>query len=416
MSLMDRLKRSWNAFTSRDPTEEKFTYRNSYVMSSYSSRPDRMRFSRGNERSIVTAIYNRIAVDVASVPVMHVRLGEDGRYNSIINSGFNNCITTEANIDQTGRAFMQDVVMTMLDEGCVVIVPTDTSDDPTLSESYDIISLRTGRVVQWYPSAVRVKVYNERTGKREEITLPKRTVAVVENPLYAIINEPNSVLQRLIRKLNILDVIDEQSGSGKLNIIVQLPYITRTPARQNQAAERLRTIEDQLTNSPYGIAYIDSTEKITQLNRSVDNNMLSQIEYLTNMLYGQLGISQAILDGSANEQQMLNYNNRTIEPILSAIVDEMYRKFLSKTARTQGQSIKFYRDPFKLVPMNEIAEIADKFTRNEILSANEVRQGIGYRPSSDPRADELINSNNVSKSEDEVGKSYGLKDPDDTNN
>lgn len=391
MGLFDKLKHSWNAFVNnRSPTN----YYND-IGYSYSYRPDRVRFTRGNERSIVTSVYNRIALDVSSIDIKHVRLDENGSFISVIDSGLNNCLTLEANIDQTGRALKQDIVMSMMDEGCIAIVPVDTTVNPTETGpgAYDILSMRTGKILEWYPSHVKVRVYNDRTGNKEDIIVPKKTVAIVENPLYAVMNEPNSTMQRLIRKLNLLDFIDEQSGSGKLDLIIQLPYIIKTEARREQAEKRRKDIENQLAGSKYGIAYTDGTEKITQLNRPIENNLMKQIEYLTNMLYSQLGITQSVLDGTADEQTMLNYNNRTIEPIVSAIVDEMKRKFLSKTARSQLQSILFFRDPFKLVPVNNIAEIADKFTRNEILTSNEIRQIIGIKPSNDPKADQLINSN-----------------------
>ena len=391
MGLFDKLKHSWNAFVNnRSPTN----YYND-IGYSYSYRPDRVRFTRGNERSIVTSVYNRIALDVSSIDIKHVRLDENGSFVSVIDSGLNNCLTLEANIDQTGRALKQDIVMSMMDEGCIAIVPVDTTVNPTETGpgAYDILSMRTGKILEWYPSHVKVRVYNDRTGNKEDIIVPKKTVAIVENPLYAVMNEPNSTMQRLIRKLNLLDFIDEQSGSGKLDLIIQLPYIIKTEARREQAEKRRKDIENQLAGSKYGIAYTDGTEKITQLNRPIENNLMKQIEYLTNMLYSQLGITQSVLDGTADEQTMLNYNNRTIEPIVSAIVDEMKRKFLSKTARSQLQSILFFRDPFKLVPVNNIAEIADKFTRNEILTSNEIRQIIGIKPSNDPKADQLINSN-----------------------
>jgi hypothetical protein len=388
MALADRLQHAWNAFLNRDPTPD---YRDG-GMASY-HRPDRMRFSRGNERSIVTSVYNRIALDTASIDIFHARLDEDGRYTEQIKSGLNECLTLSANIDQTGKAFLQDVVMSMMDEGAVAIVPVDTSIDPSVSGSFDIHSLRTARIVEWYPAFVKVELYNDKTGLKEQITLPKNSVAIIENPLYAVINEPNSTMQRLIRKLNILDVIDEQSGSGKLDLIIQLPYVIKSEARRQQAETRRKDIEMQLAGSKYGVAYTDGTEKITQLNRPVENNLMKQIEYLTNMLYSQLGITQSILDGSANEKTMLNYYNRTIEPIITAIVDEMKRKFLTKTARTQGQSIVYFRNPFKLVPVTEIAEISDKLTRNEIASSNEIRQIIGWKPSDDPAADELRNKN-----------------------
>ena len=387
-SFGSRLMHAWNAFTNKDPTEYTFIQG-----SSYSNNPDRPRFSRGNERSIVTSVYNRIAMDVASLTINHVRLDENGRFDSIIDSSLNSCLNLNANKDQTGRAFIQDVVMSMLDEGSVAIVPVDTSLDPKGTGSYSIESMRTGKIVEWYPDHVRIRLYNDRTGNHEEITLPKSMVAIIENPLFAVMNEPNSTMQRLIRKLNLLDVVDEQSSSGKLDLIIQLPYVIKSPARKQQAEERRRQIEEQLAGSKYGIAYADGTEKITQLNRSVENNLLKQVEYLTNMLYGQLGISQAVMDGTADEKQTLNYNNRTIEPIISAIVDAMRWKFLTKTARSQRQSIVFFRDPFKLVPVENVAEIADKFTRNEIMTSNEFRQVIGMKPSSDPKADELRNAN-----------------------
>lgn len=395
MSFGSRLKHAWNAFTGTDYT----TYQDAGP--GYSSRPDRIRLTRGNERSIITSVYNRIALDVAALNVQHIRLDENGRFLSVIQDGLNTCLTVEANIDQTARAFIQDIVVSMLDEGCVAIVPVDTTYDPSVTGSYDIQTMRVGKILDWYPQHVRVRLYNERTGTKENILVPKSTVAIVENPLYAVVNEPNSTMQRLIRKLNLLDVIDEQSGSGKLDLIIQLPYVIKTEARRQQAENRRKDIEAQLSGTKYGIAYADGTERITQLNRSVNNNLMSQIEYLTSMLYSQLGITQSILDGTADEKTMLNYNNRTIEPIISAIVDEMKRKFLTKTARSQSQSISFFRDPFKLVPVNDIAEIADKFTRNEIMTSNEIRQVIGMKPSDDPRADELRNKNLSAPSESE---------------
>lgn len=395
MSFGSRLKHAWNAFTGTDYT----TYQD--VGPGYSSRPDRIRLTRGNERSIITSVYNRIALDVAALNVQHIRLDENGRFLFVIQDGLNTCLTVEANIDQTARAFIQDIVVSMLDEGCVAIVPVDTTYDPSVTGSYDIQTMRVGKILDWYPQHVRVRLYNERTGTKENILVPKSTVAIVENPLYAVVNEPNSTMQRLIRKLNLLDVIDEQSGSGKLDLIIQLPYVIKTEARRQQAENRRKDIEAQLSGTKYGIAYADGTERITQLNRSVNNNLMSQIEYLTSMLYSQLGITQSILDGTADEKTMLNYNNRTIEPIISAIVDEMKRKFLTKTARSQSQSISFFRDPFKLVPVNDIAEIADKFTRNEIMTSNEIRQVIGMKPSDDPRADELRNKNLSAPSESE---------------
>ena len=372
---------------------------------SYSYRADRPRLTRGNERSIVTSVYNRIALDVAALNFQHIRLDENGRFLSVIEDGLNNCLTLEANIDQTARSFIQDVVISMFDEGSVAIVPVDTTTDPNVSGSYDIQTMRVGQILDWYPQYIRVRLYNEQTGKKEDIVVPKSATAIIENPLYAVINEPNSTMQRLIRKLNLLDVIDEQSGSGKLDLIIQLPYVIKTEARRQQAENRRKDIENQLSGTKYGIAYTDGTEHITQLNRSVNNNLMSQIEYLTSMLYSQLGITQSILDGTADEKTMLNYNNRTIEPIASAIVGEMKRKFLTKTARSQLQSISFFRDPFKLVPVNEIAEIADKFTRNEIMTSNEIRQVIGMKPSDDPRADELRNKNLSAPSEDKVPNS-----------
>lgn len=383
-----RVKRAWNAFTGRDPTKY---YRD--VGIGYSYRPDRPRLSRGNERSIVTSVYNRIALDAAAISIQHVRLDENERFLEVIPSGLNSCLNLEANIDQTGRSFIQDVVMSMLDEGCVAIVPVDTDDDPDLTGSYKIETMRTGKILEWFPRHVRVRVYNDATGQKEDILLSKNMVGIIENPLYAVINEPNSTMQRLIRKLNLLDAVDEQSSSGKLDLIIQLPYVIKTEARRQQAEKRRKDIENQLSGSKYGIAYTDGTEHITQLNRSVGNNLMSQIEYLTSMLYSQLGITQSILDGTADEKTMLNYYDRTIEPIISAMVDELKRKFLTKTARSQYQSIKFFRDPFKLVPVSELAEISDKLTRNEIATANEVRQIIGWKPSKDPKADELRNSN-----------------------
>ena len=387
MGVLDRLRHGWNAFMNRDPTYEQD------LGPSYYYRPDRPRFTRGNERSIVTSVYNRIALDASAITIQHVRLDENGRFLSTMDSELNKCLTLDANIDQTGRAFLQDAVMSMLDEGCVALVPVETDVDPNDTDSYKIFSIRTGKIVEWRPQHVKVRVYDERTGRKEDITISKSSVAIVENPLYAVINEPNSTMQRLIRKLSLLDVTDEQTASGKLDLIIQLPYIIKTEARRQQAEQRRKDIEMQLAGSKYGIAYTDGTEHITQLNRSVENNLMKQVEYLTSMLYSQLGITQTILDGTADEKTMLNYYTRTIEPIVSAIVDEMKRKFLTKTARTQRQSIEFFRDPFKLVPVNNIAEIADKFTRNEIMTSNEIRQIVGMKPSDDPKADELINSN-----------------------
>ena len=388
-TIGSRLKHAWNAFVNnRDPT--------GYYQDTgpgYSYRPDRPRLTRGNERSIVTSVYNRIALDVSAINIQHCKLDENGRFVSTMNTKLNKCLNLEANIDQTGRAFIQDIVMSMLDEGCVAIVPVETTTDPKITESYDILSMRTGKILEWFPRHVRVRLYDERTGQKGDIVLPKSTIGIVENPLFAVINEPNSTMQRLIRKLSLLDVTDEQTASGKLDLIIQLPYIIKTDARRQQAEQRRKDIEMQLAGSKYGIAYTDGTEKITQLNRSLENNLMKQVEYLTNLLFSQLGITQTILDGTADEKTMLNYYSRTIEPIIAAIVDEMKRKFLSKTARSQNQSIMFFRDPFKLVPVNDIAEIADKFTRNEILTSNEIRQIVGFKPSDDPKADQLINSN-----------------------
>ena len=397
-SFGSRLRHAWNAFTNKDPTNEYLG--TGGTVSFY--RPDRPRFTRGNERSIVTSVYNRIAMDVAAITINHVRLDENDRFMSIIDSSLNKCLTLDANIDQTGRAFIQDAVMSMLDEGCVSLVPVDTTVNPKMSGSYEIESIRTGKVVEWHPKHVRVRVYNDRIGQKEEILLPKSMVAIIENPLYAVMNEPNSTLQRLIRKLNLLDVVDEQSSSGKLDLIIQLPYIIKTESRRQQAEERRRQIEEQLSGSKYGIAYADGTERITQLNRPIENNLLKQVEYLTELLYSQLGISQEVMNGTADEKTMLNYNNRTVEPIVSAIVDEMKRKFLTKTARSQKQSIMFFRDPFKLVPVENVAEIADKFTRNEIMTSNEFRQVIGMKPSDDPKADELRNANISAPANEEI--------------
>lgn len=392
LSITDRLKNAWNAFTSRDPTDAE-ELKITYSEPSYSRRPDRIHFSRGNERSIITAIYNRISIDCAAVDIKHVRVDENGNFVEEIKSGLDNVLTTEANIDQTGRAFIQDVVMTMLDEGCAAMVPVDTTTDPRKTDAYGIITMRVGKVTQWMPHYVKVHLYNDNNGRYEDITLPKKNVALVENPFYSVMNEPNSTLQRLIRKLNLLDYIDEQNSSGKLDLIIQLPYVIKSESKMQQAQKRLNEIEMQLTGSKYGIAYIDGTEHITQLNRAVENNLLAQIEYLTSMLYGQLGMTDEIIKGTANDSTMLNYYSRTIEPILTRVVEECHRTFLSKTARTQRQTIGFYRDPFKLVPVSQMAEIADKFTRNEILSSNEVRSSIGIKPSKDPKADMLRNSN-----------------------
>lgn len=388
MPLMDRLKHAWNAFRNKDPTN----YVN--IGPGYSGfRMDRMHFTRGNERSIVTSIYNRIAMDVAAIDIRHVRLDENGRFLEEIPSGLNNCLSLEANIDQTGRDFIQDIVMSMLDEGSVAIVPVDTDIDPTETESVKILTLRTGKVVGWYPKHVRVDLYNEETCRHEEVILPKSIVSIVENPLYAVINEPNSTMQRLIRKLSLLDVVDEKTSSGKLDLIIQLPYVIKTETRREQAEKRRKDIETQLAEGKYGIAYTDGTERITQLNRPVENNLMKQIEYQTNLLFSQIGMTQGILDGSADTETMLNYTNRMVEPIAAAIVNEMTRKFLSKTARSQRQRVSYFRDPFKLIPISQIAEIADKFTRNEIMTSNEIRQAIGMKPSKDPNADVLRNKN-----------------------
>lgn len=388
MDAVNALRHSWDVFRNREPTYE---YQNTGPGSSY--RPDRPRFSRGNEKTIVTSIFNRISIDVASIDVSHCRIDENDRFIEHIDSSLNNCLRLEANIDQTGRAFKQDIVMSMLDEGCVAIVPVETSINPKVSGSYDIHSMRTGKIVQWYPQHVLVRLYNERTGQHEEVKLPKQMVAIIENPFFSVINEPNSTMQRLMRKLALLDYVDEQSSSGKLDMIIQLPYVIKSEARKKQAEEKRADIAAQLKNSEYGIAYIDATEKITQLNRPLENNLLKQIEYLTNLLYSQLGITQSILDNTADEKTQLNYQTSVVEPIISAIVDEMKRKFLTKTARSQKQTIQFFKDPFKLVPVSNIADIADKFTRNEILTSNELRQIIGFKPSKDPKADELRNSN-----------------------
>ena len=387
-TLVSRVKRTWNAFLNRDPT---YSYRNTGA--GYSYRPDRPTFTKGNERSLATAVYNRIALDAAAIDIKHVRLDENDRYKEDMDSHLNNCLTLEGNIDQSARALRQDIFQSMLDEGVIAVFPYETIGDPRVSDSYDICSMRTGKIIQWYPSDVLIRVYNDRTGFKEDLLVSKRKVAIVENPLYAVINEPNSTMQRLIRKLNLLDVIDEQSGSGKLDLIIQLPYVIKTEARRQQAEERRKDIEMQLAGSKYGVAYTDGTERITQLNRPVENNLMKQIEYLTSMLYSQLGITQGILDGTADEKTMQNYYARVIEPIVSAVVDEMKRKFLTQTARTQKQSILFFRDPFKLVPPGEIAEMADKLTRNEVTSSNEIRQAMGMKPSSDPKADELRNKN-----------------------
>lgn len=407
LNIGSRFKNAWNAFQNKTPASA-YNGHESYGGSYY--RPDRVRLTRGNERSIVTAIFNRIALDVAAIDIRHCELDDEGRFKDYKDSKLDNCIHLESNIDQTSRAFFQDAVMSLFDEGCVALVPVDTYGDPTSTKSYDIETMRTGKVTAWYPNCVTIEIYNDTKGIKEEITLPKSVVAIVENPLYAIMNEPNSTLQRLIRKLNLLDTIDEQSGSGKLDLIIQLPYVVKSPTRKAQAEERRKDIERQLSGSKYGIAYTDGTEKITQLNRAVENNLLKQVEYLTSMLYSQLGITQTILDGTADEQTMINYYSRTIEPIISAFTDEMKRKFLTKTARTQKQTIMFFRDPFKLIPSEKLAELADKFTRNEIMTSNEFRQIVGRKPSSDPKADMLLNSNlNHAPDELQKGNNMGIE-------
>nr|DAE38486.1 MAG TPA: portal protein [Caudoviricetes sp.] len=393
MNIGSRLKHAWNAFLNRDPPGSR------YYGGGYSYRPDRMRFSRGSERTIINAIYNRIALDAASITINHVKLDENNRFDSIIDSGLNYCLNTEANADQTGRGLIQDIVMTFLEEGVAAVVPEKTNFDPRYSNSYEIYSMRVGVPVEWYPNHVRVRLFNELTGQKEEITFPKKMVALIENPFYAVMNAPNSTMQQLVRKLALLDVVDEQAGSGKLDMIIQLPYVIKSPARREQAEQRRADIEHQLSGSKYGIAYTDGTERIVQLNRSLENNILKSIEYLTNMVYSQLGVTQEILNGTADEKTMNNYMNRIIEPVVSAIADEFKRKFLTKTARTQGQSIMFFRDPFRLAPVSMIAEMADKFTRNEIMTPNEFRQVIGMKPSKDPKSDQLANRNIASADE-----------------
>lgn len=389
INIGSRVKRAWNAFLNRDPPSDK----NYSYYGGYSYRPFYARKGRAIDKTIITAILSRIAVDASSITIQHVKLDENGRYDETINSDLNACFNLSANIDQTGRAFIQDIVLSMLEEGVVAVVPVDTDLNPMTTDSYKIYSMRVGTIMEWFPNHVRVRLYNDRTGEKEEITLPKRMVAIVTNPFYAVMNEPNGTMQRLIRKLNLLDAVDEQSSSGKLDLIIQLPYVIKNDLRRQQAEERRKQIEDQLTGSKYGIAYTDGTERITQLNRSLDNNLLAQVEYLTNMAYSQLTITQEIMNGTADETAMTNYYSRTIEPIVSAIVDEFKRKFLTKTARSQNQSIVFFRDPFKLVPIGTVADMADKFTRNEIMSSNEFRQVIGLKPSKDPAADELRNKN-----------------------
>ena len=411
MGIRDRLQHAWNAFVYNDNT-----YVDPQNLGGLSTfKPDRVHFSRGVERSIVTSVYNRLALDVSSIAIKHVRLDENGRFKEEVDSGLQNCLNVEANIDQTGRAFLQDVVMSMLDEGCVAIVPVDTTIDPAKSGSYEINTMRTGKILEWYPAHVRVRVYNDKKGIHEELVLPKSTVAIIENPLYAVINEPNSTMQRLIRKLNLLDVVDEQTSSGKLDLIIQLPYVIKTDARRKQAEERRKDIEMQLSGSKYGIAYTDGTERITQLNRPAENNLMKQVEYLTSMLYSQLGLTQSIMDGSADDKTMLNYYNRTVEPILAAITDEIKRKFLTKTARAQKQTVMYFRDPFKLTPVVDLAEIADKFTRNEIMTSNEIRQIVGMKPATDPSADELRNKN-LNQSNEEVGNKKAIESPEEIQN
>lgn len=411
MGIRDRLQHAWNAFVYNDNT-----YVDPQNLGGLSTfKPDRVHFSRGVERSIVTSVYNRLALDVSSIAIKHVRLDENGRFKEEVDSGLQNCLNVEANIDQTGRAFLQDVVMSMLDEGCVAIVPVDTTIDPAKSGSYEINTMRTGKILEWYPAHVRVRVYNDRKGIHEEVVLPKSAVAIIENPLYAVINEPNSTMQRLIRKLNLLDVVDEQTSSGKLDLIIQLPYVIKSEARRKQAEERRKDIEMQLAGSKYGIAYTDGTERITQLNRPAENNLMKQVEYLTSMLYSQLGLTQSIMDGSADDKTMLNYYNRTVEPIIAAITDEIKRKFLTKTARSQKQTIMYFRDPFKLTPVLDLAEIADKFTRNEIMTSNEIRQIVGMKPADDPSADELRNKN-LNQSNQEVDNKKELPSPEENQN
>ena len=411
MGIRDRLQHAWNAFVYNDNTY--VDPQNLGGLSTY--KPDRVHFSRGVERSIVTSVYNRLALDVSSIAIKHVRLDENGRFKEEVDSGLQNCLNVEANIDQTGRAFLQDVVMSMLDEGCVAIVPVDTTIDPAKSGSYEINTMRTGKILEWYPAHVRVRVYNDKRGIHEEIVLPKSAVAIIENPLYAVINEPNSTMQRLIRKLNLLDVVDEQTSSGKLDLIIQLPYVIKSEARRKQAEERRKDIEMQLSGSKYGIAYTDGTERITQLNRPAENNLMKQVEYLTSMLYSQLGLTQSIMDGSADDKTMLNYYNRTVEPILAAITDEIKRKFLTKTARSQRQTIMYFRDPFKLTPVLDLAEIADKFTRNEIMTSNEIRQIVGMKPADDPSADELRNKN-LNQSNEVIDDKKAIQSPEEIQN
>lgn len=398
MKVIDKLQHAWNAFFNKDPTP------NQYGGYSYASRPDRIRFTGGNERTIVSAVYNRLALDAANIDIKHIYMDSDGRFTGTVNSNLNDCLNLSANIDQTARSFIQDVVISMFDEGCVAIVPIDTTMNPNVG-AFDICSMRTGKIIEWYPAHVKVRVYDEKIGRKRDLLVSKDIVCVIENPFYSVMNERNSTLQRLIHKLTLLDSIDEQTSSGKLDMLIQLPYQIKTEARKRQAEDRRKSIEEQLTGSKYGIAYIDGTEHVTQLNRPLENNLMKQIEYLTNLLFSQLGITQSILDGTADDKTMLNYYNRTIEPIVAAITDEMKRKFLSKTARTRGQTIHYFRDPFKLVPVSDLADIADTLTRNEIASSNEIRQIMGWMPSSDPRADELRNSN-ISQSKQNSAPGY----------
>lgn len=415
MGFLDRLKHAWNAFAEygNDPPNRNSFYYPKYtdlgMISTY--RPDRVYFTRGQERSLVSTVYNRIAIDVAGVDIKHVKVDGDERFMSVVDSGLNDCLNFQTNKDQTARAFIQDIVMSMFDEGCVAVIPIDTSINPNKTSSYDILTMRVGKILQWYPDYVMVEVYNDRNGKKEQITVPKKTTAIIENPLYAIMNEPNSVLQRLITKFNLLDAIDAQTGSGKLDLIVQLPYVIKTEMRREQAEKRRADIEQQLTESKYGIAYTDGTEKITQLNRPVENNLMKQIEYLTSMLFSQLGITQAILDGTADEKTMLNYMSRTVKPILRAITEEMGRKFITKTGRSQGQRIMYFNNPFELIPVSNLADLADKFTRNEIMSPNEVRQIVGLKPVKNEKADELRNRNLNETPGTEIASAQGAENP-----
>lgn len=404
--MAQRIRSGWNAFISRDPTSISIPLSEEMSGFGYSSRPDRVRYTKGNQRSIVASIYNRISVDVASIKIEHAKLDKDGRYKERLSSGLNDCINVSANVDQTGRALIQDIVESMFDEGVVAVVPTDTNIDPIKTGSYDILELRTGKILAWYPKTVKVHAYNENTGKYQDILVPKDEVAIIENPFYSIMNEPNSTLQRLIQAINKLNSANDISTSSKLDLIIQLPYVTKSPQKQAEAKRRRKEIEDQLSTSKLGIAYTDGTEKVTQLNRSLDNNLWTQVKELTEQLYSQLGVTPSILDGTADEATRINYFNSTIEPICSAIVDEFERKFLTKTARTQGQAIVFFRDPFKLVPVSQLADIADKFTRNEIMTSNEIRGEIGMKPVKDPKADMLINKN-LNMTDEQTKQVYG---------